>query len=177
MNLKTKRLNSKATSPVGLILVACFVFALSTNTLHAIECQLDNVALQSMPDVEIKFEFPSGELLKIKTKLADNARTRAAGFQRVCASTIESTPILFVFERESIPRFHMRNVVAPIDIAFIKQGGAIDSIQPMAIYVLASRSRPLYSPHQAVIAALEVSPGFYTKHGIDENTKISWVRD
>jgi len=176
MILKTKKFNHRTSVSTVLILISLVFYALSTSTLYALECQLDNAALQSMPEVEIKFELPTGELLKFSAKLADNARTRAAGFQRVCASTIEKSPILFVFEHESIPRFHMRNVVAPIDIAFIKKGGEIDSIQPMAIYVLASRSRPLYNPRQAVIAALEVSPGFYSEHGIDENTRVSWVR-
>ncbi len=176
MILIAKKSNRRAVLSAGLVFIACIVYVLNVNTSQALECQLDNVALQSMPDVEIKFELPTGGSLKIKAKLADNARTRAAGFQRVCASTIEKSPILFVFERESLPRFHMRNVVAPIDIAFIKQGGEIDSIQSMAIYVLASRSRPLYSPRQAVIAALEVSPEFYTKHGVDVNTKVSWVK-
>jgi uncharacterized membrane protein (UPF0127 family) len=68
----------------------------------------------------------------------------------------------------------MRNVVAPLDIAFIKKGGEIDSIQAMAPYILGSIRRPLYSPKRAVIAALEVQPGFYSERKIDETVSISW---
>ena len=141
---------------------------------QAQSCELSNADLDAMPKLVVQFDYANGETLQVAAKLADNAQTRAAGFQRLCAETIAAEPILFVFKRERKPSFHMRNVVAPLDIAFIKNGGEIDSIQAMAPYILGSTRRPTYSPKRAVIAALEVQPGFYSEREIDNTVSISW---
>lgn len=137
-------------------------------------CQITNDDLQAMPQTDLWIEYANGEKLDIKVKLANRNSTRAAGFQRVCAATIAAQPILFVFDNEVRPRFHMRNVVAPIDIAFIDKNGQIDSIQAMPTYVLGRREQPLYSPSKKVIAALETYPGFYAEHNVDQSVSISW---
>ena len=142
--------------------------------IQAQKCELNNADLTAMSKVIVQFDYANGEQLQVTAKLADNAHTRAAGFQRVCAQTIAEEPILFLFQSERKPSFHMRNVVASLDIAFIKKTGKIDSIQAMLPYVLGSTQRPLYSPRKAVIAALEVHPGFYSERKIDESVSISW---
>ena len=111
----------------------------------------------------------------MRAKMASNNATRAAGFQRVCESTIESMPILFVFDRESIPSFHMNNVVAPIDIAFIDKAGQLESIQSMKPYSVVERSKKLYSPKRPVLYALEVHKGFFDKHALSLSAKMTWT--
>ena len=101
--------------------------------LFAAECELTNKALESMPLVEVTFHRADQSSFSIKAKLADDLYTRAAGFQRVCEETIADMPILFQFERLQKPSFHMNNVVAPIDIAFIKPSGEIDVIRHWGI--------------------------------------------
>ena len=127
-----------------------------------------------MPKGEVTLVNANGEQLEFQVKLATTVRTRAAGFQKVCASTVLKTPILFIFETELVPSFHMRNVVTPLDIAFITKDGRIDTIHTMNTYVMGSNKRPLYSPTGPVIAALEVSPGFYAKHGVTVSTLMKW---
>ncbi|WP_189400009.1 DUF192 domain-containing protein [Arenicella chitinivorans] len=124
--------------------------------------------------VEVSIGLSDGSQHTLNARLADNNATRAAGFQRVCASTIADTPILFVFPRAFKPQFHMHNVVAPIDIAFIHESGAIDSIQAMQPYVLGSRNKPLYGPNKPVIAALEVRPGLFSDLRVDLGAVIQW---
>lgn len=138
------------------------------------QCQLDNPALQSMASATVTFERGSQAPLSIDVRLADNAMTRAAGFQWVCASVIADKPILFLFDRPRRPSFHMHNVVAPIDIAFIRSGGEIDTIHQMQPYSIMSIEKPLYSPQGLVIAALETQPDFFQKHNIDKKTRIVW---
>ena len=130
-----------------------------------------------MSAVIITFHPQDGESWSIDAKLADTNSTRAAGFQNVCESVMKETPILFVFNRAFVPEFHMNNVIAPIDIAFIKANGQIDSIQAMLPYVLGSRNRPLYSAKGPVLAALETSKDFYRDNNIDQATKISWRKN
>lgn len=139
-------------------------------------CELDNEALQAMPVIELTLSRKDGSQHRVPAKLADNNRTRAAGFQRVCAETIEAMPILFVFQRESAPNFHMNNVVAPIDIAFIDKRGRLESIQAMKPYSILQRKKPLYSPNRPVLYALEVHPGFYDKHDISLGDKMTWAK-
>jgi len=140
-----------------------------------IACEKTNADLQAMKEAKVSFRFEDGDTKEISVLLADTNQTRAAGFQRVCESTIEAKPILFFFESPIITSFHMNNVVAPIDIAFIDQDGRIDSFHAMQTYVLGSTSKPLYRSKGRIVAALEVRPGFYSENNIDITTVVSWT--
>jgi uncharacterized membrane protein (UPF0127 family) len=111
---------------------------------------------------------------KVKVRVADNKRTRAAGFQKVCEKTIRKHPILFEFDSPILPAFHMHNVVAPLDIAFIDESGIIDSIQTMLPYVQGRLEKPLYSPKGNIVAALEAHKGYFAQNNIDLSTRIYW---
>lgn len=137
-------------------------------------CEITNNALVSMPAVQVIATKANGATHSFTAKLANNDFTRAAGFQRVCESTIRKTPILFTFDRAVIPNFHMNNVVVPIDIAFIQQSSAIDVIHKMQPYSVVSIEKPLYRPTKPVVAALETYSGFYADHNIDLTSTISW---
>lgn len=153
----------------------CWLLISAISTASAQQtCETTNDALQAMPEAIVTFLLADGQIKEFNVRLADNQFTRAAGFQRVCASTIAEQPILFVFQNEIFARFHMRNVVAPIDIAFIDVSGKIDSIKAMQPYVLGSKVKPTYRSEDLVIAALETYPGFYRKYSIDSSTKLSW---
>jgi len=136
-------------------------------------CEMENDALRAMTPSQLSFERVDGSVFKVEVRTADNNYTRSEGFQRVCKEAIAAKPILFLFDRELMPRFHMNNVVASIDIAFIKKNGEIESIQAMAPYTLVSRERPLYGPSEPIVAALEAHPGFYTKHNL-AGAHVSW---
>lgn len=164
-------MNNKFLALLGL------AFLLSFGSLQAKEqigCELDNAALRAMPEVQVTLTASSGKEHTVTARLADNNQTRAAGFQRVCASVIAAMPILFEFKVPRVPRFHMHNVVAPIDIAFILPDNGIDSIQAMQPYSLIQIDKPLYQPSQPSIAALEAYPGFFLERQIDTAAKITW---
>ena len=148
------------------------VFAQNSSSVN---CETDNAALQAMPNIEVTLSRTDGSSYSFGAKLANNLRTRAAGFQRVCASTIAATPILFEFQREQTPSFHMNNVVAPLDIAFIDKQGDIDSIQLMKVYSILQVTKPLYSSKGPVLYALEAHPGFFEKHDISLTSTMTWA--
>lgn len=150
-------------------------FYMSATWASNIECELDNVDLRGMSMSLVTFTRPDGSTFDVEVKTADSNSERSAGFQRVCAETVKKAPILFVFAREASPQFHMHNVVAPLDIAFIKSDGGIDSIQSMYPYILISIHKQLYSPTQPVIAALEAHPSFYLQNNIDLQSVVTWV--
>ena len=161
----------------GFLFATIILFSLvgSTRVQGQVACEIDNDALQAMPSIDITLMKADGNYYSISAKLADNDVTRAAGFQRVCESTIEAMPILFVFERQVIPSFHMNNVVAPIDIAFIDKRGRIESIQAMKPYNQLLVEKPLYSPKRPVLYALEVHKNFFQKHKISVGSSVSWA--
>ena len=137
-------------------------------------CEVDNPSLKAMPLIEIELVRKDGSKHAVPARLANTNATRAAGFQRVCASTIAAMPILFEFNKEHIPSFHMNNVVASIDIAFIKKSGQFESIQAMHPYSIMDLKKRLWSPKQPVKYALEVHPGFFEEHNLDLHSRLSW---
>ena len=137
-------------------------------------CELDNSHLQAMPIVNVRFTRPNGSSFSSKARLANNDTTRGAGFQRVCASTIQAMPILFAFNREALVKFHMNNVVAPIDIAFIDKQGRIESFQAMQPYSLIAIKKPLYGPKRPVMYAFEAHPGYFKQHELPLKSRFSW---
>lgn len=148
-----------------------------SNVYADIECQEDNEALRSMPLIDVTFTRKDGSTFDVESRLANNNKTRSAGFQYVCKQTIAEKPILFVFDQARTPSFHMNNVVAGIDIAFIRPDSSIDSIQKMHPYVLIQIDKPLYSPNGDVIAAFEAYPNFFEVYNIDLDATVSWQLD
>jgi len=145
-----------------------------SNVYADIECQEDNEALRSMPLIDVTFTRKDGSIFEIESRLANNDRTRSAGFQYVCKQTIAAKPILFVFDQVRTPSFHMNNVVAGIDIAFIRPDSSIDSIQKMYPYAIILIDKPLYSPKGPVLAAFEAHPDFYKINDIGLESKVTW---
>ena len=144
------------------------------NAGYADGCEISNKALEAMPSVKLLIQRKDGTQQTMTALLANNGVTRAAGFQNVCESTVDSTLILFTFPEEVEPSFHMNNVVASLDIAFIKTDGTVASIQLMKPYSPMSIDKPLYSPSVPVSAALEAHAGFFKKLNVREGDVILW---
>ena len=120
-----------------------------------------------MQSSEITIEISAQDSRTFTMLIADENDERAAGFQHICPDVISGTLILFVFPSEFVPSFHMRNVHAPLDIAFIDASGVVVDVQTMNTYVLGARNQPLYSPPVPAQAALEADVGFFTSEGIE----------
>lgn len=130
------------------------------------DCLPTTRALEDMSPAELVLSASGQRPVTLAVRVADDPRERAAGFQYICPDTIDDTAIYFVFERSRRPSFHMRNVKAPLDIAFIDDDGVIVDIQRMLPYVVGARHHETYSPPGDVAAALEVHAGYFDEHGI-----------
>jgi uncharacterized protein len=87
-----------------------------------------------------------------RVRLAHTPEARAQGFQHVPATDMDREAIYFQFDAPLRPTFHMRNVVAPLLIAWIAPSGAVVGVDLM---------RPggdRYAPREVVVAALEFTP-------------------
>ena len=75
--------------------------------------------------------------------------------------------MLFVFEENSQKSFHMKDTRIPLDIAFIKEDGTIESIKELKPFTLL----PVYSDGD-VLSALEVNRGWFAENDINVGDKI-----
>lgn len=102
-----------------------------------------------------------GRAITLEVKLADTPERQAAGFQCATPAEIQQHFILFDFAGEILTQFHMQNVPAPLDIAFIKADGRVFSIIRME-----PNPAALYGPLGAFRYALEARAGFFAAHGV-----------
>jgi len=127
---------------------------------QAPECPRWRAAFAGMPHRMVSVQA-GGKTLALRVKTADTAERQSGGFQCATSQEISRNLILFDFGDEIITQFHMRNVPAALDIAFIKADGRIFSILRME-----PNATVLYGPLGAFRYALEARAGFYESQGI-----------
>lgn len=124
------------------------------------QCRRWRDAFASMPVRMVTLD--SGQkTIALRVKLADTPDRQAGGFQCATAQEIQRNLILFDFGQEIFTQFHMQNVPAALDIAFVKEDGRIFSIVRMDPSPTA-----LYGPLGPFRYALEARAGFFESQGI-----------
>lgn len=117
-------------------------------------------AFAGMPVRTVAIE--AGEhTLTLRVKVADTPERQAAGFQCATAREIRQHLILFDFGEEILTQFHMQNVPAALDIAFVKANGRLFSVLRME-----PSQTALYGPLGPFRYALEARAGFFAAHGV-----------
>jgi len=124
------------------------------------ECTRWRAAFASMPVRMVTVQM-GAKTVAIRVKVAENTEQAAAGFQCSTPQEIQNTLILFDFGREIYTQFHMQNVPAALDIAFVKADGKIFSILKMDPSPTA-----LYGPMGGFRFALEARAGFFESQGV-----------
>ncbi len=142
-------------------LIALVLFS---NLAYA-QCMNSTEMLDQMEERFIELINDSGESVLLRVKVADEADERAAGFQHICPQRFSNTSILFVFDQARKPTFHMNNVYANLDIAFIDKEGLIGDIQLMR-EEFSTGKQQLYPSEVKTKYALEVEEGFFEKNNI-----------
>jgi uncharacterized membrane protein (UPF0127 family) len=124
------------------------------------ECPRWREAFASMPLKMVTVQA-GAKTLALRVKAADTPDRQAGGFQCATPEEIQRNLILFDFGQEILTQFHMRNVPAALDIAFIKADGSI-----FAILKMEPSPSNLYGPMGPFRYALEARAGFYASQGI-----------
>lgn len=128
------------------------------------QCPRLRDAFASMPVRMVSLD--SGQKkIALRAKLADTSERQAAGFQCATPQEIQRNLILFDFGEEILTQFHMQNVPAPLDIAFIKADGRI-----FAILRMEPGATALYGPMGPFRYALEARAGFFESQGIRQGS-------
>lgn len=124
------------------------------------ECPRWREAFAGMPLRMVSIQAGS-RTLALRVKLADSGERQAGGFQCATLDEIKRHLILFDFGKEIFTQFHMQNVPAALDIAFVKDDGRI-----FAILKMDPSPTELYGPFGEFRYALEAHAGFFASQGI-----------
>lgn len=115
-------------------------------------------------------ELPIGELLmdgrRITARIGAAPEDRELGFQYATREQIRHEVIYFSYDRAQVPRFHMKNVIAPLLIAWIGPDHRVIGIDRM------TPGACCYEPPAEIIAALELAPGHPLAHRVRPGTRI-----
>ena len=115
---------------------------------------------KKLPVKDIKIVCQDGREFTVSAEIAEKTEDRNHGFME--RKTIpDGTGMLFIFERDKILSFWMKNTPHPLSIAYIDSKGKIRDIYDMTPYSLSSIISTV-----SVRYALEVPQGWYKKNGI-----------
>ena len=122
-------------------------------------------SLESFEKIEIPIEGRNGNV----TVIAELARTAAQREQGLMhrKDLKDGYGMLFIFDRDEILSFWMKNTLIPLSIAFIAYDGRILEIHDMQ----PGNLNPVYSSRSARYA-LEVPQGWYDRVGIVAGDKL-----
>jgi len=93
--------------------------------------------------------------------VADSDQTRRKGLM-FRKKLDENTGMLFIFNKEILLRFWMKNTSIPLSIAYINKKGRILEIYDMRPF----DTSIIYLSKNPVMFALEVNQGWFRRHGI-----------
>lgn len=102
----------------------------------------------------------------VKSEIASKAEERNFGFMER-KNIPDGTGMLFVFQKDQVLSFWMKNTPHPLSIAYIDSQGIIRDIYDMTPFSLA----PIQST-RSVRYALEVPQGWYEKAGVKTGDKV-----
>lgn len=107
----------------------------------------------------------------INIQIADNDQERAEGLMWR-TSMPEDDGMLFIFDKQQILTFWMKNTYIPLDMVFADKTGKIVMIHPEAIPL----NEASITSDQPAKYVVEVNGGFCARYGIKDGDTISYMR-
>ena len=122
---------------------------------------------KKLPTKDITIFRSDNSTIIVNAEIAEKTADRNFGFME--RKTIpDGTGMIFIFEKDQILSFWMKNTPHPLSIAYIDSKGTIRNIFDMTPYSQASIVSTV-----SVRYALEVPQGWYEKNNIKVGDKIS----
>ena len=123
---------------------------------------------KKLPVKDIIIVRQDGTEFTVKAEIAEKTEDRNHGFMER-KNIPDGTGMLFVFEKDQILSFWMKNTPHPLSIAYIDSRGKIRNIYDMTPFSLT----PIKST-SSVRYALEVPQGWFEKENINVGDMVSW---
>ena len=123
---------------------------------------------KKLPVTTVTITRADGTTIPVKAEVAEKEEERNHGFMER-KNIPDGTGMLFIFDREQILSFWMKNTPHPLSIAYIDSRGKIRNIYDMTPFSLT----PIKST-SSVRYALEVPQGWYKENNINPGDIVSW---
>lgn len=120
-----------------------------------------------LPKTELVITTSEGKNVSVVAEIAATPEERSFGFMER-EKIPDGTGMIFVFEKDQILSFWMKNTPHPLSIAYIDSKGKIRDIFDMTPFSLSSIVSTV-----SVRYALEVPQGWFEKNGIQEGDYIN----
>ncbi len=121
---------------------------------------------KKLPSQNITIIRQDGKELIVNAEIAEKAEDRNRGFMER-KNIPDGTGMLFIFDRDQILSFWMKNTPHPLSIAYIDSKGQIRDIFDMTPFSTAS-----IISTSSVRYALEVPQGWFKKNGITKGDTV-----
>ena len=121
----------------------------------------------NLPVKELTITTQSGSSVTVKAEIASKTEERNYGFMNRTRIP-DGTGMLFVFEKDQILHFWMKNTPHPLSIAYIDSSGSISDILDMTPF-----SETSVSSTRSVRYALEVPKGWFKANSIATGDKVT----
>jgi uncharacterized membrane protein (UPF0127 family) len=116
---------------------------------------------------ELTLETAGGAPVRLRAEIARTEAERARGLM-YRPSLPDGEGMLFVFERDQILSFWMKDTLIPLSIAFISYDGRIREIYDMKV-----RDLTPVNSRRSVRYALEVPQGWFERAGISAGDRLN----
>ena len=117
---------------------------------------------------EIKIVTNNDNIINYIVEVADSKNDQEKGLM-YRKMLNKKSGMLFIFKKEKVANFWMKNTYIPLDIIFIKENGRVDlikkNVKPLNLKTIKSKGK--------VIAVLEINAGEAEAFGIDEKSVVT----
>lgn len=122
---------------------------------------------------ELSFLGKGGKISStIDIEIADTELARQQGLM-FRTSMEDNQGMLFIFEREAMQSFWMKNTILPLDIMYVNKDKEIIKIHKNT---MPFQEEPGYESGRPAMYVVEVKAGYTDVHGIKEGDRINFTR-
>lgn len=164
-----------------VLLTIAMTLLLWGSAVHPAPAAGPSPTMAPTPNPAVKYErgrltiSQNGRKVVVDVEIAETDKARSQGlmFRR---SLPENAGMLFVFEEESSWGFWMKNTLIPLSIGFIDSKWQLLQILDMKVAPdPVNGPFETYTPEVRYRYALEVSQGFFQRHGITPGARLELV--
>ena len=140
-----------------MFLKSIFIFLIVIGKLLFAETYFDEIKIINNNDHIVNY------LVEVATSKSD--QEKGLMYRKMLN---KKSGMLFIFKKEKVANFWMKNTYIPLDIIFIKKNGSVDlikkNVKPLNLKTIKSKGK--------VIAVLEINAGEAEEFGIDERSIV-----
>jgi uncharacterized membrane protein (UPF0127 family) len=133
----------------------------------------ERVSARGIPMGDLRIEGPDGSALEVTVEIADSTETRSLGLQYV-ESLDDRSGMAFLFPRQTLSPFWMKDTQVPLDIAFWDEGGAV--VEMMQMDPCRSDPCPTYTSVAKYVGSVEVRRGLLKQSGVRLGNRVELRR-